>query len=131
MRWAMLLVVLLGACDDGDDPILAGDRGALENGQRCLFSNAGANVCAGQLCLDIVDGSAFGVCSEICGSSCRNGGECVEIDGFVGRACMVDCPAGDACGDDLSCLPSEHVRPCGAGGCEVDLNRFWCQPPLT
>ncbi len=128
----MMLVVVLGACDDGDDLPTDPNRGALSNGQKCLFSNAGANVCAGQLCLGIIDGSPFGVCSEVCGSTCRRGGECVEIEGVVGRACMVDCTAGDVCGDTLSCLPSEHVRPCGTGGgCEVDLSRFWCQPPFT
>lgn len=131
MTRAWVLLALFAGCDDGsDDEGFDDDRGALENGQKCLFTAAGSNICAGSLCIGIANDSPFGVCSEVCGSSCKNGGECVEIEGVEGRACMVECAGSDGCGDGLSCGPSNGVKPCGPGGCAADLGRFWCQPPL-
>lgn len=133
-RVIWLAVLALVGCDDGDDHTPTGrNPGALDNGQKCLFTSAGANVCAGSLCIGIASESPFGVCSELCGAGgvCQHGGACVELDGVAGRVCLADCFNSADCGDQLTCSPSEDVRPCNEDGvCSVDLDRFWCQPPL-
>ncbi len=132
MRAGLFAAIMVLGCGGEESESFDTNPGALDNGNKCLFTGAGAGICAGTLCVGNPQRSPFGVCSEVCGARgvCPHGGECVELRGLESSVCMVDCTEEDVCGEDLSCLPSNDVRPCSPGGCVPDLSRFWCQPPL-
>ena len=128
--WA-LVALLCGGCGGDEDESFDIRPGARQNGEKCLFTGAGARVCSTELCLGVNQGSPFGVCSEPCQSSCRFGGECLEVEGLSNRVCLLECTDGSACVDELVCQPAVAIRPCAASGaCESDINRFWCLPPI-
>ncbi len=128
------LLALVGCDDDGGNVDDNPNPGALDNGQRCLDTGAGKNACAGRECVGIARDSQLGVCSELCGSggTCQHGGECVELEGEIGRVCLAECFDSQDCGDQLTCSPTERVQVCDeeTGACAEDLGRFWCLPPL-
>ncbi len=134
----LLTAVVLALCACGDDgESIDSKPGAQMNGAKCLFSNAGANVCRGGICLGIAEESAFGVCSEPCsvGVECKYGGVCALIDSpaLDARHCLVECTApGSSCPDSppVACFPWAAIHPCDNGGCQQDDSRSWCQPPL-
>jgi hypothetical protein len=89
-RWALPLLLVLGACSGGD-------RG---EGEPCM---TGAECGAGLQCLE-------GVCAPTCvnhvdcgdGYQCEEGGQCVLVESNIGDVCMreIDCGPGQTCALD-------------------------------
>ncbi len=131
---------LAAACDDGttDDTFIDRQAGAKDNGGTCLFTGAGAGVCAGQTCLRLGGTDTRGVCSESCDEDCRFEGVCTLVPdlyynnlpaGDV-RLCLQACEALADCADavSLGCVPLGNAKICDGSGCASSGDQAFCVP---
>ncbi len=128
MRLGLLALCALGlGCGEEDETLQGSTTSGRENGESCIFTNAGANGCKGKLCVGVL-GSALGVCSEPCTDTCNFGGRCGVLPEVPDRVCLKDCETDVECRENYGCLPSAAIKVCEGTSCEANLDVTWCVP---
>lgn len=115
-------LVVFTACSSSDSAPAAGaDAGATSSsgdsghgggtvptGGACDGTQAGANTCAGGICLGLNanEQNKQGICTAQCSSSlpCAVGSSCADFGGQLGTICLRDCTTDAQCSDGFICL---------------------------